>query len=194
VLKYDLPWIGRLYSQRDTLREKLKQLEVELELRKKPQSECPVLHRNDVHMRQEGLQSIHDKLGYLVGIYPAHAGKEMEYLEKLVKVEPIRNDELPHGVSGREGRSAERVESGGSPPDPETVCSRTASQVLKERSFLESIFFRKSGSSLERAESLSTFFDTWMFHPRQQPRRWSRSLILRKNGQPPWVFSYWLTR
>ena len=60
---------------------------MEREREKEIQSQRLVLQSADIQPQQERLQSIHDKLDHLVGIYAASVGKEMEYLEKLAKVE-----------------------------------------------------------------------------------------------------------
>jgi predicted O-methyltransferase YrrM len=94
VLKYDLPWIGRLYRQRNELRERLEQIEMERGREKQIRADDLDLQSKNTRSQEEYLQSIRDKLDYLASIQAARDSERMQYLEKLTKVESIRNDDL----------------------------------------------------------------------------------------------------
>ena len=94
MLKYDLPWIGRLYRQRNELRERVAQLETERAREKQIKREEPESRTPYAQQQQECLRSIQDKLDHLVRIQEGQLGEEQRYFEKLTKVEPFRNDDL----------------------------------------------------------------------------------------------------
>jgi predicted O-methyltransferase YrrM len=94
VLKYDLPWIGRLYRQRNELRQRLEQLEAERVREKQLNREELESWTPYIQQQEERLQLIQDKLDHLVSIHAGHLREEQQYFEQLAKVEPLRNDDL----------------------------------------------------------------------------------------------------
>jgi hypothetical protein len=112
VLKYNLPWIGRLYRERNELRERLERLETEREDEKKIKREHLDVYDTSIQLSRERSQSIDNNLDYLASIRAADIRKSMEYLEKLTKVESIRNDDLRRNSE----QSTRRVDSANAYP------------------------------------------------------------------------------
>ncbi len=94
MLKYDLPWIGRLYRQRNELRQSLERLETERAREKQIKREELESRSAYIQQQEERLQSIQDKLDRLASIDAEHLREEQRYFEQLIKVEPLRNDDL----------------------------------------------------------------------------------------------------
>ncbi|HEY1783621.1 MAG TPA: class I SAM-dependent methyltransferase [Roseiarcus sp.] len=101
MLKYDLPWIGRLYRQRNELRQRLEHIERERAHEERNKTE-----------QEDRLQSIQDKLDHLVSITAKYSMEEHKYLEQLTKVEPLRNDDLRQNSE----QSTRRVDSANAYP------------------------------------------------------------------------------
>jgi Methyltransferase domain len=90
MLKHDLPWIGRVYRQRDELRQKLRSFEMTPKDYYKRQLESLERVQED-GLNKGQLESLERKLESLVKMQGEYLKIQMEYLEKLRKVEPIQS-------------------------------------------------------------------------------------------------------